>query len=190
MGRWAKVRWTEAGQVAQLLGWPALDDPAASPEDLFDELRASGRLREATYFLGQSLPRYEAVVWGARNVDRLMRHGDAAGKPQDQSSEQALAAALEWAGEPSEPRRRAAYEAANAADPRSPGRVAALAAYFSGGSISPDGQPAVPAPPTTAGRLGAAAVIMAALQTSDTAQALASALDDGDRIAREGARAV
>ncbi|MGA0603169.1 DUF6931 family protein [Caulobacter sp. KR2-114] len=178
MGRWAKVRWTEAGQVARLLGWAAPDDPLAAPDAFFDDLRSAGRLREAAYFLGQALPRYEAVVWASAAVRHL--------SPPDQQ-DPALDAALAWVSDPSEPRRRAAYEAASAADPQSPGRVAALAAYFSGGSISPEGQAAVPAPPTTAGRLGAAAVVMAAVRTDNHSGALAWALDQGNRIAAEGA---
>jgi len=178
MGRWAKVRWTEAGQVTQLLGWAEPDSPQAPPEAFFDALQAAGRLREAAQFLGQALPRYEVVCWASQVVQRLE---GAAGEP-------ALAAVLDWVNEPSEARRRGAYEAASLADPESPGRVAALAAYFSGGSISPEGQPAVPAPSTTAGRLGAAAVIMAAVRTRNIVEALSSALQQGDRIATEGWR--
>jgi hypothetical protein len=183
MARWSKVRWTEAGQIVEQLGWRGDlgDDAVAAPEAFFDKLRTEGRHQDAAYFLGQSLPRYEAVVWAADVVRHFAEAPDAA------PPSPALRAALDWVAEPSEGRRRAAYEAASAAEHEDPGRMAALAAYFSGGSMSVEGQPAVPAPRNTAGKLGAAAVLMASLQTKDQKAALGWALDRGEEIAARGA---
>ncbi|HEX7760608.1 MAG TPA: hypothetical protein VF459_13960 [Caulobacteraceae bacterium] len=181
MGRWTKVRWTEAGQITELLGWKTAEasEARSAPDDFFTRLRTAGRLQDAAYFLGQSLPRYEVVVW-ATDVVRELADGEDRASP-------ALAAALEWVADPSETRRRAAYQAAADAEPESPGRIAALAAFFSGGSISPEGQAAVPAPRTSAGRLGAAAVVLAAIKSPDMTSALGWALDQGEKIAIEGA---
>ncbi len=181
MGRWTKVRWTEAGQITELLGWHNVQAPEANsaPDAFFAGLREAGRLQDAAYFLGQSLPRYEVVVW-ATQVVRELAKGD------DRDSA-ALGAALDWVADPSETRRRVAYQAAAEAAPESPGRIAALAAFFSGGSISPEGQPAVPASRMSAGRLGAAAVVLAAIKSPDMKSALGWALDRGEKIAIEGA---
>lgn len=180
LGTWTQVKWTEAGQVAELLGWDqdAVPDPHKPPDDFFANLRDQGRNQEAAYFLGQALPRYEAVVWAARVVARLA--------PPESADSAALNAALEWVADPTEVRRRAAYEAASAAKSDSPARMAALAAFFSGGSMAPEGQAAVLAPRHAVGRLGAAAVLLAADQSDDGKAALGWALDQGVDIAING----
>lgn len=180
MGNWSQVKWTEAGQVAELLGWKddLGEDARAAPDAFFAKLREAGRDQDAAYFLGQALPRYEAVVWAARVVRDL---APAAARDSD-----ALNATLNWVADPSEGLRRAAYEAATAADTGSPARMAALAVFFSGGSMAPEGQAAVPAPRATGGKLGAAAVLMATIQSEDKKKSLAWALDQGADIAANG----
>ena len=71
MKRWKQVRWTEAGQVTAILGWPASEHDTDPPEALFDRLRAAGRDDDAAMFLGQALPRYEVVAWATRTVHDL-----------------------------------------------------------------------------------------------------------------------
>src|SRR5580698_8862098 len=177
MARWTKVKWTEAAQIAEQLDWP--DDARAGagvpPSAYFAQLRAQGRSRDAVQFLGVALGRFEAVVWATRVVR--------ANLVGDEAQDQALAATIQWTRNPSEAYRRAAYEAAGQARRESPSRLAALAAFFSGGSMSPDGQPPVPAPRVAAGKLAAGAVLMAAVQSKDRNAALDLALDQGDAIA-------
>jgi hypothetical protein len=184
MARWTKVKWTEAGQVTQLLGWKDDLDQAAHtpPEQFYAGLRRDGRLRDAAYYLGQSLPRFEAVVWATLVVREL-------GDPADPDG-RCLRAALDWAADPTEARRRQAYAVSKDADAQSPARLAALAAFFSGGSMSPEDQPPVPAPRTTAGSFSAAAVLMAAIHTDDQAASLRLALDRGETIAANGVPAI
>ena len=151
MKRWKQVRWTEAGQVTAILGWPASEHDREPPETLFDRLRQDGRDDDAAMFLGQALPRYEVVAWAARTVQDLT---PAAPSPKDA---EALAATLQWLGDPSDARRRAAFDAAAEAGDTSPQRMCALAAFFSGGSLAPADLDPLPAPKDAAGKFAAGA---------------------------------
>ncbi|HYD44696.1 MAG TPA: hypothetical protein VEA79_05465 [Phenylobacterium sp.] len=178
MARWQRVKWTEAGQVIDL---PEADPQAReAPEAYFERLRQAGRLTDAAFFLGRALPRHETVAWAARTVRDLP---DPEAKRQDAD---ALKAALLWVQDPSEPRRRAAYDAANAATNHSAEQMAALAAFFSGGSMAPEGCDPVQAPMDAAGTFAAGAVVIAAARTGDINAALAKGLDAGARIAEKG----
>ena len=153
----------------------------AAPEAYFSKLREDGRLHDAAFFLGQALPRYETVVWAARVV-----HGLGPAPAPGGPDEEALNATLRWVEDPSEARRRAAFTAASGSGDGTPARMAALAAFFSGGSMSPEGQPPVPPPREAAGKFAAGAVVLAAIRSGDQAAALAKALDVGAAIASEG----
>lgn len=184
MADWNRVKWSEASQVLEMLGDAASEMPEAgaeTPAAYFDRLRAEGLLMDAARFLGQALPRLETVGWAARSVRDLRPAG--AGKRTD---ELALRAALLWVGDPTESRRHAAYAAATACDVGSPERLAALAAFFSGGSIAPPDYAPVPAPREAAGRFAAGAVLTAAVRSDDIQGALARALDAGADIACRG----
>jgi hypothetical protein len=181
MGNWNRVKWTVAGQIGELLEWPAdLEGQAgATPSRYFDWLRQNGRLNDAAFFLGQALPRFETVAWAASVVR------DAGGGEADGT----LGATLAWVRDPSEANRRAAHDASTVAPQTSPARLAALAAFFSGGSMSPEGQPPVPAPRAAAGRFAAGAVLLAAIQSADQTVTLTKALAAGDAIAAGGVQA-
>lgn len=173
------MKWTEAGQVTAVLGWKdAAGDPPPgdAPRAYFDALRAAGRDSDAVEFLSQALPRWEAVAWAARSVRDL-------GSPADEADARALKAALLWVQDPSEERRRAAQEAAEGAEPDSPARLAALAAFYSGGSIAPADADVLPAPRDAAGRFAAGAILTAAARADDMDAALASSLGAGAAIA-------
>ncbi len=169
--------------MARLLDWK--DDlgaeAAVAPELYFAHLRTGGRRAEAVFFIGQALPRHETVCWAARCV-RDLGEGQAIGAPE----REALKMTLLWAQDPSEARRRAAWEAAQLAADRSAERLAALAAFFSGGSLAPDDCPPVPTGPKASGRLAAGAVLVAAYRTTDWPGALDFALDRGAAIAERG----
>jgi hypothetical protein len=185
MAAWTRVKWTEAAQVAELLGWDrGLEGLArASPEAYFALLRRTGRLEDAAFFIGQALPRYETVTWAARVVRDLRPSSVAPGPEAD-----ALKATLLWVQDPSDARRRAAFEAANRIRHPGPERLAALAAFFSGGSITPPEAPAVQAPKEIAGRFAAGAVLLAAVE-GDRVASLAKALDAAALMAALGAEA-
>lgn len=178
---WSRVRWTEARQVARLLNWPVRPgdpDGGLPPAAYFDSLRQAGRQMEAAEFLGQALPRWEAVAWAARAVRDV-----GAGKDRAPAEASALNAALLWVQDPTENRRRSAFDAAEAADATSPERLAALAAFYSGGSIAPPDCEPLPAPKEAAGRFAAGAVLVAALSAPGGPAALAACLDSGAALA-------
>ena len=183
MGEWTRVKWSEAGQVIEQLDWAAElgDAGRAAPQQYFADLRKARRLEDAVFFLGMALPRHETVAWAARSVRDI---GEGRERPRADSD--ALKAALLWVQDPSEPRRRAAFDAAQLADSRCAERLAAMAVFLSGGSLAPDNVPPVPAPSDVAGRIGAGAILVAASKRIDRVAAINRALDEGDVIARWG----
>jgi hypothetical protein len=179
---WQAVKWSEAGQILALL--KAKETPEAarkSPEVYCAELVRDGRLDEAVKFLALALPRLEAVAWAARTV-RDIDTGHGADTPEGD----ALKGVLLWLQDPIESRRRNAYDAAQACDPASAEAMAAMAAFYSGGSIAPPDCEPLPAPHDTAGRFAAVAILIAAAQCEDSDAVLAKALGDGARLAKEG----
>jgi hypothetical protein len=185
MADWPRVKWSEASQVLDLLGEGAVDLPKAGAEPpaiYFEQLRASDRLVDAARFVAHALPRLETVAWAARTVrDLPSPDGNA-----DRADELALRAALLWVGDPTEHRRHAAYSAAMACKMSSPERLAALAAFFSGGSIAPPDLAPVLAPRETVSQFAASAVLVAAERSRDMNSALTRALDAGADIASRG----
>lgn len=185
---WNQVRWTEAHQIASLMGVEEDALPAAGvePEPHYHALRKAGDRAGAATFLGHALPRLEALAWAARVLEdeartRELKHGD----------RQALDHALRWLGDPNDASRRAAMAAADEAGERSPERLLATGVFFSGGSISqPDLEPVLPAP-ELAGRFAAAAVALAAARAEQESDAVFDrALDLGEQVAADGARAL
>ncbi len=183
MTDWTRVKWTEAGQVIELLDWAAPSEEVGRtpPQIYFQDLRKSKRVEDATFFLGMALPRQETVAWAARSVRDLSE-----GIERPRADADALKAALLWVQDPSEPRRRAAFEAAQLANHTCAERLAAMAVFLSGGSLAPDNVPPVPAPNDAAGRIGAGAILVAASKRVDRVAAINRALDEGDAIARWG----
>lgn len=177
MKRWKQVRWTEAGQVTAILGWPVSEHDQDPPEAVFDRLREEGRDDDAVLFLGQALPRYEVVAWAVRTV-RELSPPDLA--PRDAA---ALDAAQQWLREPNDSRRRAAYDAAEAASSVSAQRMCALAVFFSGGSLAPPDLEPLPAPKDALGAFAAGAVLTAVTRSGRRQEGLRAALALGDALA-------
>jgi hypothetical protein len=180
---WIRVKWTEAGQVAEMAGWRASPSakadlttpPAAFCASLLDE----GLKADAARFLAHALPRHDAVRWAVDVVADLV--------PQDSfgaDERAALKAASLWLQDPTDERRRAAFAAAEAClDSASPLALCAVAVFFSGGSIAPiDCEPIQP-PREAAGRFVAAAVLAAAVRSGDMMSALDRAVDSAGRMA-------
>jgi hypothetical protein len=175
-GGWPNTIWSEARQIGALLQWPEMPGDGATPDRFFAALRAEGRNGEAALFLGQALPRYEAVQWAAEVV---ARH-DAGAAPA------IMAAVHDWLHAPSDARRRAAHAAIDpTADPGA-AEHCALAVFMSGGSLLPDEDPPQPASKDATGRFAAGAVLIATARASDRADALAEALDRGETLAQCG----
>lgn len=173
------MKWSEAGQIIDILKWKEPDGArATAPAAYYKTLVDQGRLDDAVCFLAQALPRHEVVTWAARTVRDL---APASVEPEAQS---ALKAALLWVQNPAEARRRAAFDAAQAADSCSPECLAAMAAFYSGGSIAPPDCEPLPAPRHAAGLFASGAIRIAAARSANPKSALRSALQAGEAFTR------
>lgn len=183
MTQWTLCKFTEARQVVQLMridegDWP---EPSIAPAAHFASIRAAADRADAVRFLALALPRFESLAWASRILEEEARD-----RRLPSRDRQALDFALRWLGDPDDARRRAAFEAAEAAGDRAPERMLALAVFFSGGSISmPDLPPVLP-PPESSGTFTGAAVLAAAFRTDDPDQVLDRALNLGEAVASNG----
>ncbi len=139
-------------ECAVLLG--PLPDAVAGLEALV----GARKLPEAMRLIAHAMPKREVVWWGcmcARAVpDPAQPAPDA----------EALTAAEAWVRKPDEANRRAAMAAAQKTAFRTPEAWAAVAAFWSGGSMSPEGQPDVPPAEHLTAVAVAGGVIIAALR--------------------------
>lgn len=127
------------------------------PATFLERLMAEKHHHDAIRFLAYALPKREAIWWATRCA-RLV--GGTALSPEQRA---ALETAERWCAAPSEELRRAAMPASEKAQLKSPAGCAALAVFFSGGSLAPPDVPVVaPADDLTA-RTVAGAVLMAAV---------------------------
>jgi hypothetical protein len=133
-----------AGPAATLVPRAKLGDEARAllrPEwtarQYLDALIAAGHLVDAVRFLAWALPRREAVWWACQCIR-------AAGLPPGPAEDEAaLAAAQMWAASATEDHRRTAFTASEAVNFETPAGLAALAAFWSGGSLAPPKMPVV-----------------------------------------------
>jgi len=143
-------RFEPGPAAAKLLG------SHAEPETFLAELRAQGLFDDAYAFLAHGLPRREAILWCLSCVREA--------NPKPSAHEQAAIEAVEqWLADPTDPRRRAAMQAAEAATYGTPAGCCALAVFFSEGSIAPPDCPNVPPPEGLAARSIASTVTLCGL---------------------------
>ncbi|RHW17009.1 hypothetical protein D1610_12845 [Sphingomonas gilva] len=183
MTEWMLCKFTEARQVVQLMRVEEaeLPEPAVTPVTHFASIRGAEQRAEAVKFLALALPRFESIAWAGHVLER-----EALDRRLPARDRQALDFALRWLGDPDDARRRAAFEAAEAAGDRAPERLLALAVFFSGGSISmPDLPPVLP-PPESSGTFAGAAVLAAAFRSDNPDEVLDRALDLGEAVASNG----
>ena len=164
---------------------------AGDAEAALARLEAARRMTEALRLLAHALPKREAVWWACMCARAVP---DPASRPEDAA---ALEAAEQWVRRPDEPGRRAAMSPAEKAGFRSTEAWAAVAAFWSGGSMAPEGQPAVPPGEHLTGVAVAGAVVLAAVRVAPEhaearhgrfiASARDIALGGAGRIAPEGA---
>lgn len=158
----AKLRSDDLGALIERIALPDEARPAAegaqSAPDLLERLLAGGFLAEATRVVAHALPAREAVWWACM----CARHTapDSLAAPD----RAAVEAAEQWVRRPGEELRRRAFDVAQASGFRQPEAWAAVAAFWSGDSISPAGQPAVAPPVGAAGLAVAGAVALAAVR--------------------------
>lgn len=137
----------------------ALEKPGALAPVLFEAMVSQGLYVDAVRFLARGLPKREAVWWACLCArDRL---------PPEPSPVilAALKAAEDWVYKPTEENRRAAMAKAEAAQFDTPSSWAAVGAFWSGGSMSPEGNPVVPPGEHLTGLAVAGSIMLAAAQT-------------------------
>ena len=130
--------------------------PEQSVADYIANLAGAGLYSAAIAVLAHALPKREAVWWGCV----ALRHAEA---PQPGSpSDAALAAAEAWVYTPDEQHRRPTQAAAAGVGLDTPAGWAAMAAFFSGGSVAPPDSAVVPPRDDLTGRAVAGAITLAA----------------------------
>jgi len=130
-----------------------------TPAQFLDTLIEKQQFPDAVRFLAHALPKQEAVWWAcvcARSVG---------GSNPPPKIAAALQAAEKWVADPSEGNRRAAMPAAEAAEFKTPAGCAAVAAFWSGGSLAPPNVPAVPPGEYLTAHGVAGSVMLAAVQS-------------------------
>ena len=164
--------------------WPALFEQASvksEAADLFDEanqadqyasrLMAEGMTIEALKLLAHALPRRSAVWWTAECI-----------QVQSELDEACLAAVKAWCLEPTEEHRAPCGVAAEAAQ-NSTAAKAAWAAFYTSGSITPEGAPELPPTPTMTPSMVISALIAAAGEAPDLMSAAAEYVQAAYKIA-------
>jgi hypothetical protein len=112
---------------------------AATAAEGIAKLEAAGLRGEATRLAAQALPKREAVWWCCMCARAVPGPG------VTEADLAALAAAEAWVRAPADEKlRRAAMAAAEKAGFKTPEAWAAVGAFWSGGSMAPEGAPAVP----------------------------------------------
>ncbi len=135
----------------------ALITPEIQPLEYVSLLMERHLYPDAVRFLAHALPRREAVWWAWVCARRE------AGQNPPPKIKASLEATEKWIAQPVEENRRAAMAAAQAADLGTAAGCAGLAAFFSGGSLSPPEAPPVPPGEYLAAKAVTGAVIFAAV---------------------------
>ena len=114
-----------------------LAETADTPESLIDELTAQEKFQDALRLRAYTLEKRQAVWWGCYCLNEELDEP----LPADQTA--AADAAADWVKEPEESQRRAAESKAADAQFAGPGATIALSAFWSEGSLAPEGSPDV-----------------------------------------------
>lgn len=133
------------------------------PEAL-EQLEQGGHFTEAVKLVSHAMPKREGVWWmcmcARATAVPEMPPADAA----------ALEAAELWVRRPNDENRRAAFSRAEEAKFATPEAWACVAAFWSGDSMSPAGQPAVPPQPHFTGLAIAGGIVLASVRVTPEKQ--------------------
>ena len=133
---------------------PVLDDEVP-PAEFLQTLVDNGHYHDAITFLAHSLPPREAVWWACVCCRYFLEGSDV-------KYQLALNAAEAWVYDPSEQNRRIAEKYAEEGDYATPASWAAAAAFWSGGSITKENDPAMEPPAFLYAHAVTGSVVMAA----------------------------
>jgi hypothetical protein len=152
----SRIRFTSAHSVFE--AFPDLSYVATRPANDIDPLAharalsTSSRPGDSVLFISHLLPRREAVWWAIQCVRALTAADD---------TDEVLRAAETWVRTPEDDNRRTALKIASGADRRKPTTWLAFAAGWSGGSLVPADQKAVPPPPGACAMAANSAIMLA-----------------------------
>lgn len=166
-------------EICAAAGLDTLDTEGLdAPEGLIERLRAGDQVVEAIQFLAHALPKREAIWWAWS----CARH--AAGDDPPEAIRASLEATGLWIREPTDEHRRSAYELAQKADLGTAAGCTGAAAFFSGGSMGPPDQPAMPPEEFMSAKAISGAVTLAALGKPENAmKQMEEYLDRGLEVA-------
>jgi hypothetical protein len=151
------------------------------PLAFVDALVAHGVYGDAMQFLAWALPKREAVWWSCLCTRELL-----SGEKEPKLAA-GLQAAEAWVYRPTEENRRKAETAGKAITASHPARWAAMAAFWSGGSIAPPNAPEVkPAEDFTAKAVAGAVMMAAGLDPMQSETRPRLFVDSGRDIANGG----
>jgi hypothetical protein len=178
-----------AAELATVLERATLAPEAQAPlegcvdvADAIVRLESAGFAAEAIRVMAHSLPRREGVWWACMCAANTA--------PDDLTEPDRLAreTAEVWVRQQKDEQRRAAMAYAETSGFQSPEAWAGVAAFWSGDSMSPLGQPAVPPPAQASGGAVAGAVALSAARGDVTrhAERLKRFLESGRNIAAGG----
>ena len=161
----------------------ALLTDTQSPAEFLQTLIDHGHYYDAVTFLAHAIPAREATWWACLCT---REHRD----NSDDAYRHAHTAAEAWVRKPTEDKRRKAEEAAEAGHYNTPASWAAAAAFWSGGSVAPAGEPAMDPPAYLYAHAVSGAIVMAAGQDmpaeADVAARYQRYLKHGINIANGG----
>lgn len=127
------------------------------PADYVFQLMSSKLWPDAIRFLSRALPKREATWWACLAARSTVNDAT----PTQQI--QALEAAEAWVYRPNEENRRLAYERAVAATFENPSSWAAMAAFWSGGSMTAPDLPVVPPADNLTSKAATGAIMLSAV---------------------------
>jgi hypothetical protein len=133
----------------------ALLQPNMMPRPFLDVLIANQHYQDAAKFMAHAMPKREAVWWACL----CARQAYGAAPPAKEAT--VLQLAETWVSKPTDENRRAAHQAAEAAQFKNPAGLIGMAIFFSSGSLGPPGQAEVPPAPPLCGNAVGNSVILA-----------------------------
>ena len=153
--------------------------PELTAEKYLELLIQNKQYMDAVRLLAYALPTREAIVWA-----NSIAHQFSQDNPSEEFTK-ALAAVEKWLSEPNDENRRAALKAAELAEFSTPAGCAALAVFFSGGSVAPPDGPVIPPQDGSAANAVVGTILIAAvLKDPEKAEVKYQAfLSEGQKIA-------